>query len=593
MKRKFIALLLGIVLSLSVLTGCNLITRNDVNYYNAIVATITYQDQTTDEITKSELITAYNSYGYNYVQNYGYTKEKAINTTIDSIIENYLTRKAVAVHYKDLGEEILNDRETSYLWNSTYDAIYSNLQSYVDGYKSSDENSSDDTSSDLFKDYTSTVYIDNDLVIRRKTPASTTRATYEVKKDDAGNVYDFEKKLFKEKMYDQIQADLNVGSENNQKAWKGAYTKYISAIKNNYGYLEYKTNKDWFMFELNRVYKILKDNYLVQKYEEIFNTSKHQDADVSSVWVRDVLDAYTDKVNADYTTYKLQNGSDYAEKMLSDIANMDYILEGDGTSNYFFVAPIKINLADGDSTLLEGYKRDLNNNVITKARYDELVAQIFDANRELVNVRNADTGEIENHISVNSLKNRIDEAVSAYNYDAGEDADYNYNVALQKAEAYRKYFYLYNEETTYKNADYNAVFGVNATGTQALVNSNYDKDGIKEAILSLYNAGNAQIGDVSDIVETEDGFYIFFYAGKIENLFEVVGDRLSLPNQAIRTLASKRLNIFSQKTLFDSIYSTLESDNFSVFKNMDMNELKNKTKSIEIFVNNVKDLYKD
>lgn len=584
------------VLGFSFLTGCGLVTRNDKNYYEAIVATITYGDGTKDDITKRELITAYNSYGYNYVQNYGYTKKKAIETTLDTVIDNYLTRRAVVDYYKEKNEDLLNDNETTYLWDKTYDAIYSNLKGYLENYTASEDSSEDtDAVKSVFKDYTSTAYLNSDLQIIKKTPATTIRDTYTARYKD-GVAYNFEykkdgKNVFQELMYDNIQSLLTTGSESSQRNWKNAFTKYISIIKDNYEYLNKSTNKDWFLFEENRVYEILRDNYIVEKYEVIYNTEKAQGANLSNVTALNVLKAYADKVNVDYTTYGLEGGSDYADKMLSDIANMDYVLEGDGASNYFYVAPIKVSLDAEDTALISTYKSLLSAGSITQARYDKLVEPIFNKTRNLVTVRNEETGAADGKISVESLKQQIDNAISSYNYDETEDDAYNYNISLLKAEAYRKYFYLYNDDDTYKNADYNAVFGVNANG-EALVSSDYDNDNIKEAIVSLYNGGNARIGDVSDIVEGEDGFYIFFYAGKIENLFDVSGSGLSLTNkQSIKALASKRLNIFSSKTLFDSVYSELETSNFSVFQNMNINRLRNETQSIKSFDANLKDLY--
>ena len=596
MRKKIFALLLVMVLGFSFLTGCGLVTRNDKNYYEAIVATITYGDGTKDNITKRELITAYNSYGYNYVQNYGYTKKKAIETTLDTVIDNYLTRRAVVDYYKGKNEVLLNENETTYLWDKTYDAIYSNLKGYLENYTASEDSSEDtDAVKSVFKDYTSTAYLNSDLQIIKKTPATTVRDTYTARYQ--GEVaYDFEykkdgKDVFQELMYENIQSLLTTGSESSQRNWKNAFTKYISIIKENYEYLNKSTNKDWFLFEENRVYEILRDNYIVEKYEVIYNTEKAQGANISNVTALNVLKAYADRVNVDYTTYGLENGSDYAEKMLSDIANMDYVLEGDGASNYFYVAPIKVNLDEEDTALISTYKSMLSAGSITQARYDKLVEPIFNKTRNLVTVRDEETGAADGKISVEALKQQIDNAISSFNYDETEDDAYNYNVSLLKAEAYRKYFYLYNDDDTYKNADYNAVFGVNANG-EALVSSGYDNDNIKEAIVSLYNEGNAKIGDVSDIVEGEDGFYIFFYAGKIENLFDVSGSGLSLTNkQSIKALASKRINIFSSKTLFDSLYSELETSNFSVFQNMNINRLRNETESIKSFDANLKDLY--
>ena len=601
-KKKIMAVMMGLVMCLSVLTGCNLITRNDKNYYNATVATITYSNGEKQNITKRELITAYNSYGYNYVQNYGYTKQKSVEVTLDSVIDSYLTRKSVEDYYEKEGEVLLNENETTYLWDKTYDAIYSNLKSYLDGYTSNDETNNETSNPSIFKDFTPTVYLDNDLTIRRKTPATTIRATYVARYNDKV-AYDFEYKkngkyVFQELMYDNFQTLLETGSADSKKAWKNAYLKYIDIVKDNYDYLDLKSNKDWFIFELNRVYDILRNNYIAEKYEIIYNKAKEQDSDISYVQTLDVLKNYETKVNADYTTYALQNSSKYASNMLSDIANMDYVLEGDGASNYFFVAPIKITLSSVDQAKLTEYKNLYENEKqITKAEYNNLVASIFDTTRELVTVRNAETGEAENKISVDSLLGKIqtDVAGFAYEEEVTDDnrntiEDYNYDIAVNKAAAYRKYFYLYNDEDTYKNADYNAVFGVDSNG-QALVGDTYNNDNVKEAIVALYNGGDARVGDVSDIVKVDDGFYIFFYAGKVENLFPVTGSGLTLNDkEMVRKLSKTRINIFSSKTVFDANYS--ENDNFSVFQNMHMNQLRSATKNLEKFQNNIKDLYK-
>ena len=137
MKRKFAMLLIVMLMCVSVLTGCSLVGRNEKKYYEAVVCTITYQDGETEEITKRDLINAYNSYGYNYVENYGYEMKKAIETTLDTIVDNRLTIRAVENHYKNNPTEgkMLNENETTYIWDKTYDAIYSNMERVVDSIR--------------------------------------------------------------------------------------------------------------------------------------------------------------------------------------------------------------------------------------------------------------------------------------------------------------------------------------------------------------------------------------------------------------------------------------------------------------------------
>ena len=66
----------------------------------------------------------------------------------------------------------------------------------------------------------------------------------------------------------------------------------------------------------------------------------------------------------------------------------------------------------------------------------------------------------------------------------------------------------------------------------------------------------------------------------------------SIDKDNILTLAKTKINVFSSKTLLDVLFDELDSNNFSVFQTMDMNNLRSKTKSIKIHKENIKDLYK-
>ena len=59
-------------LCLVVLTGCSWLKIDNNKYYNAIVASVGDKN-----FTKRELVTAYNSYGYQYTENFGYSMEDA------------------------------------------------------------------------------------------------------------------------------------------------------------------------------------------------------------------------------------------------------------------------------------------------------------------------------------------------------------------------------------------------------------------------------------------------------------------------------------------------------------------------------------
>ena len=533
MKRKIATLLLVLVMCMSVFTGCSLVTRNDKNYYEATVATISYVDGNKENISKRELITAYNSYGYNYVNNYGYTKKQAVKQTLKTVIEKKLTIKAVEQYYLDNPSqgEMLNGNETTYVWDQTYEAIYSNLKGYLKdvlNIKSSDDSSStsDNENKSVYKPFEKAAELDSSGKILKTSSATTIRETYKGRKNASDVYVNFEYKdadgsyVFKEAMYQKVMADIEAGG----KDWKNAYNKYLADIKKNYSYEKFKSDKDRFIFELDRIYSIMKDNYVVEKYEAIYNEQKKQDSRVSNVTVDDVLKYYSAKVRVDYTSYVLENGtSSFESSILSDVGSVDYILEGNNASNYFYVAPIKIEMTSTQKTELEKLKTDLANGSKDIETYEAEVNKIY--NSLAATVRNSETGEKTGTISALELLKKINTDIAKYQYltieslsnGQKEDAEkdgltletyverQNTEIAYKKAAAYRTYLYLYNDDDTLKGADYNTVFGVNSAN-EVLANETFkDNEKVKEVILALYNDGNAKVGDTTEFVRADDG----------------------------------------------------------------------------------------
>ena len=152
-----------LIMCLSVFAGCSLVTQNQAAYFNSIVGTITYTTGEKDNITKQELITAYNSYGYNYVENYGMSQKEAFEETLETIFDNHLTMRAVEIYYEEHHEEgkMLNDNETTYLWDQTYEALYSNLKDYLLEnleIEDSEESSTEEANVSVYKPYSPTAY---------------------------------------------------------------------------------------------------------------------------------------------------------------------------------------------------------------------------------------------------------------------------------------------------------------------------------------------------------------------------------------------------------------------------------------------------
>lgn len=97
---KTITLLVAAVLSIGAFAGCGIVTTNQDRDMNQVVASLSIgngnSEQETDKaadihkdyILKKELVAGYMSYGYNYVQSYGYTVSKAYATVLDRLVQS-------------------------------------------------------------------------------------------------------------------------------------------------------------------------------------------------------------------------------------------------------------------------------------------------------------------------------------------------------------------------------------------------------------------------------------------------------------------------------------------------------------------------
>ena len=647
MKKKIFSLVLCLIMCMSVLTGCNLFGTDIESYYNAVVATINYdytlngqQYTYSEDITKRELIDAYNSYGYNYSQNYGYSMEDAIDMTLDNLINTKLMLTDVKNHF---GDDLFDDAETTYLWRETYYSFYENLQSYYNDLMGIDDEE-DSSSSDEEEPVVYEKYKENAVLydkgnqkygVKRVTAVETVRGSDDILYYDIGDgqqiAYDYEKEVdgvyvFKEMIHDTIS---NLTLDTN---WKEAFDQYMSAVRENYSYEDLKGEEKCFFFELDRIYEIVRDNYLVQRYEELYNRYAESGSTLTNVRAEDIVNYYNNEVRADYDKYS-NDSETFETDVLSNSTLVDYVYEGTNATNYFNVGVIKIDFKD---KTLEDLDEIKNNG--DYAEYLDAVENLY--NSMYVSVKDETTGEViidektgkEVTVTASELLKLInDEMVKTKDYldldtilaDENEVngilelkgyetsisqeqkeqivrsyvEDYNRLVAYEKADAFVKYYYYYNDDTTFLNTDKNAVFGIARDGS-VVYSSQYSEsqnDAFDAALKELYNNGNAQVGDTSGIIRTDDGIYILFYAGAVENLYPGVTKDFALTVSDITTLAKVRVNIFSEKTIFDYIYDELyEEDQFSNFEEANLNYLVHAlTKADENAIIKNYDNYKD
>ena len=604
MKKKVFSLVLCLVMCASVLAGCNLFGTDWEKYYNTVVATINYDyvsggvtHTESVDITKRELINAYNSYGYNYEQNYGYTVEEAIDMTIDTIVNRKLMAKDVERTAEENGQALLNDAEKTYLWEETYDALLDNLYTYYEdiiGETSvGDEDADEETTGTIFEEY------DKLAVLQTKIDANGNK-TYEIRKYNAtsktsgsshilsldGVNYDVEYQdsegnfVFKDLIYTYFEALTNASSN-----WRASLNQYLSDVRDNYSYMTFGDDEEVFMFELNRIYDIVKENYLVDKYTELHNNLERDGSDVSNVRADAMLSYYEGLWMADYEKY-VNKASSFQTGILSESTTVNYVNTDENT--YFNVGVIKIDL----TAELEELEGKLYNE-IDEAEYQAQKQQLFE--NASVEIKDSTNGVATGKtISAKDLLTKIKTTLSGTR-SYGVDALVNQQIAYEKADAFVDYLYYYNDDSTYLNTDKMSAFGLSSTG-EVLYNTTFssaENDAFDQAIKELYNNGNAQVGDLSSLVYGEDGVYILFYAGKVENALTNVKDAgVNLTDLEI--MARTRVNIFNTKTIFDMCYDALYSETlFDTFQEEHIKQLQNELTREGDGITIYPDAYKD
>ena len=99
-------------------------------------------------------------------------------------------------------------------------------------------------------------------------------------------------------------------------------------------------------------------------------------------------------------------------------------------------------------------------------------------------------------------------------------------------------------------------------------------------------------GDYSSgLIRTEYGIHIMVYEGKVENLFTNINQDFTLSTSDIQVLDSEaaRLKAGVEQTVFDEIFEEINTDNFTIFENMDLQFLRSEV-TIEYYPDGYSDL---
>lgn len=586
-KLKIItaSLMLCLMFCVSILSGCSLVTTDYSQYYKAIVASTTTESGKKIEITKRDLIIAYRSYGYQYSSYYGKSVEEAIELTLEQLVSTQLIVEKVEKYSKEKnGGEVLTSQEKKYLWEKTYDSVISNLDSLLSTSDDEDDDESDDSAvekqtyektADVFFNSKTNKY---EIVKREKT--KTTLESYTFWSN--GNK-DASTEAGREEIYNLV-GDFVVSNSK----YASAYSKYISQLKaSEEGQKLSTVNKEVMLREIENLYETNYESYLVTRYEEIFKY------DETNVTVEDILSLYRKEILDDYATYDIEQSSTFSEEVI-DSADGMYYVPTDG-KEFFYVTHILLKFDDDQTALLEEYNATLEgegSGEYTVKQAKDGIEELYKGLYATVRVENED-GKYEvsdslskKDVDVNKVLREVQNATSS-------------GTEYEKAENFYDLMVKYTEDDGTISSKYNYVIGVDYStptldedGEETKSYTAYTKmvDGFTDGAIELYNHGNAKIGDISGLVRSEYGIHILMYGGKVENLCDNIGLKMTIPNDVIAKLYETRINPCVDYTYFDMFYDKLVSDNFSTFKSNDILLMKSKMADYNFYKNAYKDL---
>ncbi len=558
MKKKFTGILMGILLfCMSLFAGCSLVVTNNEKLYNAVVAEIKNNEgQVVATITNRELISSYSSYGSYYVQ-YGYSQEDALNMTLTQLENRKIMLLAAEEYYNvDREGKNISPEHKTYLYEQTESSLYANLDTFYDEVVGNKE---DDSTDDVikFNGYTKNAELQVDahdnLMIVKSEKYKEFLSDY---RPTSGNK-DYKKD--KEELYtallDYVRYDKN---------YTKAFEKYLRGLKTaEYGMNLSTDTKSLFMREIDRLYNVNYETYLLQRYSQ----DRQNHSNLSSIDVQNVLDAYANKVKASYTKYQVEQNSGYDSDMQNSLKDMYYFKNGVGDTKFFTVANVLFKFTDEQTAQYNALEEKLNNKdgSYTHQDYERDLEKLYKSITPKIRKLNEETGEYEEQENTQNLT--VDDIVSDIKAKLATAQNSTLNYL---GDTINEFIYEYGEDTGMFNAESNYVIGIDKDGNAV---SSFVEE-FNEAGIELYDEGRGEIGDVC-VTRTNYGIHVIIYTGKCENLFTGIDESFKLTgDEAIKKLYNTRVNLLVDKTYFDVIYDELYSDLYSYYENANIKFLK-------------------
>lgn len=595
LTKLIISLSLCLVMCVSVFAGCTLVTTDMSRYYSQVVASLEYESGEKIEITKRDLSVAVANYSETY-QSYGLEGEEAVRQILESVINEKLVIRASENMAKEQNNgEILTTKEKTYLWELTFETIEDNIKSYYNQINDIEEEDSSSTESEDDTVITQNGY--EDLVSLQMDGQGSYTLTLNSTASTAVEDHTFwngeDRDLTTQNDLDVLYHNVVSYVEQNP-VYSQGFSRYLSEAKSSEKGMQLSTdNESVFKREIQRVYEVLYNAFMIDKYQEM------NQANNASVTINNILELYESRVISDYDKYVTEQASTYEEDVLEDVSSI-YYFKPTGTQ-FFYVSHILAEFSDTDQATYDECQRVLDGTstkytvgeaeAIIEGLYDNLAFVVREpAKDENGNIiRNEDgsvtwteTGETK---PVSAVMSEIELKLST----AGDNE-------LLKAQYFDEFIYKYNADPGIMNAERNYVIGVDYSTPDTENGTSYTAhssmvESFTNAAIELFANGNAKIGDLyAQPIRSDYGIHIMIYEGKVANLFSNIDSNFSLSTADIQVLNDARLKAGESKTLLDELYEELDTDRYTIFETMNLQFLRDEVQ-LTYYPDAYKDLY--
>ena len=588
MKKLGKALICTLLTSSILFTGCSLVQRNTERYLNRTVATA--EDIT---ISKQDLVSAYNSFGYQYVTQMGYTKERAVNKTLDSLIERQIVLQKAKELIKENanGEMVYNEDKVIFnknvwqnaVWKSTFEAINGQIKSIEDEIREEENivepegTEEEKPEFEAYKEYDKKVKYEDGVwskvipeLDEAQQDALNAGSFVQDETGDASISTRAFKRYIKKLQLNYKSKHLTVSD------LKTVTSESLAEMYNNLGLLQ--DEKIAFVYELERIH----DAYDDDKYiSELQNAYEQYVQTIDNDFNKKVVNYYKQLVENSYETYMQDTLEDsytaYVSAMQNDYSKVyyhrDYGVNSKGEKRQFVaVNHVLVKVSDENVEKLNELKTKLDTGVIGQQEYDVEYKNFINSTYAIA--RDEEGFETETTKTVAEVLAEIKTDLAQYS--STED----------KLNAFRKYIYKYGQDTGTINAE--KYYAVNLDTTVSDTMTKNFADASRALAEENENGGNLS-EPVFVSQDNYSGFHIILNAGVIKNDLSIEQIR-NMDYTDADYLYRKAIKVDTNKSLYDMIYDVIYSSTYTTYQNSLLETAKSNLKVV-YYVSAYEDLY--